>query len=400
MMWTRATLLAVCWALGAFVLAPARTLTVGQGGAQFQSIQAAIEAAQPGDVIEVAPGTYRESVVIAKDGVILLGSGSDRTTIESSTTVVSCLGVQSGRVEGFSLRHTGSQPGPAVLASASSLVIADTVITGATGAGVEIGAGDVVLLGSQIKANQGGGVLIHSRARATLIDNAIAQNGLQGGFAGVQVRGSSTATLRFNRIWLNGGSGVFVHGNSQAQLVGNSLIGNGLHGVSALEGGSVELISSSFFWNGQVGIRLGGVERAIVAGNFIAHNPLGLISQTQSLARGINLFIQNDRDIFGLGISPQEGRFIADALAHPQVSQLFQTLAQLGSTVKSLQQAPSDAQYQELVAQAQAAELIGAEIYLLGGLAEEAKIRFNLVIRLNPASPTADQARARLEQLG
>lgn len=45
-----------------------------------QSIQAAVDAAKPGDTVVVRPGTYRESVLISKPGLTLRGSG-DRTVI-------------------------------------------------------------------------------------------------------------------------------------------------------------------------------------------------------------------------------------------------------------------------------------------------------------------------------
>src|SRR5919197_1637583 len=43
--------------------------------ADFQSIQAAVDAAQPGATILVCPGTYREWVVITKDRLRLLAKG-------------------------------------------------------------------------------------------------------------------------------------------------------------------------------------------------------------------------------------------------------------------------------------------------------------------------------------
>lgn len=50
-----------------------------------QSIQAAVDAAQPGDTIVVRPGTYRESVLISTPGLTLRGSG-DRTVIVPGTS--------------------------------------------------------------------------------------------------------------------------------------------------------------------------------------------------------------------------------------------------------------------------------------------------------------------------
>src|SRR5438067_1849133 len=50
--------------------AQAATIIVNPG----QSIQAAVDIASPGDTILVRPGTYRQEVVIQKDGIRLQGS--------------------------------------------------------------------------------------------------------------------------------------------------------------------------------------------------------------------------------------------------------------------------------------------------------------------------------------
>jgi hypothetical protein len=51
---------------------PDHVITVGPG----QSIQAAVNAANPGDTILLGPGHYVQHVAIAKEGIILKGSGS------------------------------------------------------------------------------------------------------------------------------------------------------------------------------------------------------------------------------------------------------------------------------------------------------------------------------------
>jgi hypothetical protein len=58
--------------------ATARAATVIQV-APGQSIQAAVDAAQPGDVIKLAPGTYQASVLIQTNDITIEGSGSGPT---------------------------------------------------------------------------------------------------------------------------------------------------------------------------------------------------------------------------------------------------------------------------------------------------------------------------------
>lgn len=62
----------VAGSLSAAAPAGAAVRTVHPG----QSIQAAIDAANPGETIQVDPGTYSGYVTIAKDGITLRGSGS------------------------------------------------------------------------------------------------------------------------------------------------------------------------------------------------------------------------------------------------------------------------------------------------------------------------------------
>jgi hypothetical protein len=58
--------------------AGANTVIVHPG----QSIQAAVDAARPGQTVRLAPGVFHQSVAIVKDGITLEGSGADATTIE------------------------------------------------------------------------------------------------------------------------------------------------------------------------------------------------------------------------------------------------------------------------------------------------------------------------------
>ncbi|MGZ2357027.1 right-handed parallel beta-helix repeat-containing protein [Streptomyces sp. 372A] len=64
-----------------------------------QSIQAAVDAARPGDTIVVRPGTYRESVRISTPGLTLRGSGDDTVIMPAAGRAASgddCAGAGNG----------------------------------------------------------------------------------------------------------------------------------------------------------------------------------------------------------------------------------------------------------------------------------------------------------------
>ncbi|MET9423554.1 right-handed parallel beta-helix repeat-containing protein [Streptomyces sp. NPDC006540] len=63
-----------------------------------ESIQAAVDAAQPGDTIDIAAGTYTESVRITKSGLTLRGEGSDTVLKPSKTAAAAdtCAGAGNG----------------------------------------------------------------------------------------------------------------------------------------------------------------------------------------------------------------------------------------------------------------------------------------------------------------
>jgi parallel beta-helix repeat protein len=65
--------------------AAANTLCVNPGGSHgcYAKIQSAVNAASPNDVINVAPGTYKENVLIGKS-LSLIGAGADPSVIDAT----------------------------------------------------------------------------------------------------------------------------------------------------------------------------------------------------------------------------------------------------------------------------------------------------------------------------
>ena len=145
-------LLVVACVLALPTYARAATWTVGaEPGMDYVTVQAAIDAAAPGDTVLVALGDYNESIVLTKS-VTLAGAGRDLTTLTGAgSSVIRIDGTDSATISGFTI--TGGRGysdgavarGGGIYCSEASPTITDCTITGNT-------------------ASVGGGVYIHGGA--------------------------------------------------------------------------------------------------------------------------------------------------------------------------------------------------------------------------------------------
>ena len=78
-------MMALASLIGIFPEAQLESLCVDASGASgcFTSIQAAVDAAMPGDRIEIGPGVYPEDVLVETDGLKLRGVGVARDDYRS-----------------------------------------------------------------------------------------------------------------------------------------------------------------------------------------------------------------------------------------------------------------------------------------------------------------------------
>lgn len=82
-----------------------RTFTVPE---QFATIQAAVRAARPGDLILIAPGVYREEVIVTTAGITLRGRDRNTVILDGGfrrATGVKVLGADGVVVENMTARH-------------------------------------------------------------------------------------------------------------------------------------------------------------------------------------------------------------------------------------------------------------------------------------------------------
>ena len=193
---------------------PALVVGIGDGG--VATIGEALQAARPGQTIEVAPGEYRERIVL-RSGVALV-SRTPRGAVlvppaaSGSGSAVEAVGVRGARLSGFRVAGVAGAPWSVGVRLEGSEVELDAIeVTRAAGAGIEIrGADRSTVRYCYVHHNGGPGIAVAGAAAPRILANLIAANGLRAGAPapGVDVREAAVPLLTDNRIEGNGGPGV------------------------------------------------------------------------------------------------------------------------------------------------------------------------------------------------
>ncbi|MGH7384007.1 MAG: Ig-like domain-containing protein [Candidatus Rokuibacteriota bacterium] len=231
------------------------------------SIQAAVDAAQPGDTIQIQPGTYVEQVsVIAKNAGA--ATPASRIVIQADPTApvggVVLHGAASGCADGHAIRIRQSR----------FITIRGLTITGAGGAAIALAG------------NGGRNLAVHVER------NRIMGNGGPGCDGGITIAAGNVGTLIVNNLIVaNGRNGVATADGlgGPHTLVQNTIHGNGWNGVSAARGHVFLLINNAITGNGtQTGSTGGrvGVKREaalvplaiVLRNNLICGNRVGEIA--------------------------------------------------------------------------------------------------------------------------
>lgn len=251
-------------------IAAAETLTVCPWGCGFGSIQAAIDAAAPGDVVYVYPGFYRESLVITKD-ITLRGSGPDRVIIQGvrpGWPVISVWTTEPGNLIGIALEED----------TPIEVTLDGLQIQGAYWYSSDV---ECAVYASTICPD---GVAVRGRATVTLQNLWIHDNRDNGISLGLRVE----ATIRNCSIWNNGDDGIHAWLDTEVAILGSTISGNAADGINLQSrykvfswlaiGGPVEatVVGNSISGNGRYGIEAqSGDELVTCYGNAIWGNALG-----------------------------------------------------------------------------------------------------------------------------
>jgi hypothetical protein len=208
------------------VPASAGVIHVGPG----DSIQSAVDKADPGDTIKLAPGTYVQNVQIKKDGITLKGSGADETILKgggTQTPVDDVCGGEQGGVDGICVADASvPQNGPPTV----NKVIADVRVKGLTvesfgGTGVFFfGARDQRVSDVVANDNGGYGIAAFETTGGEYRGNVTPRNHEAGIYVGDSPQ--ADAVVRNNVSYANLGFGIFIRDAAHGVVQNNQVFDN------------------------------------------------------------------------------------------------------------------------------------------------------------------------------
>lgn len=235
--------------------AGAATITVPTG----DSLPAALDAAAPGDVLQLSPGVYAGDLDFGGKAVTVVGVGPE--------TIL--MGSGAGSVVRFA-----SGEGPAS-------VLDSVAVTGGfadRGGGIHIADASPTVLRTVVVGNravlQGSGIYV-ARSHAVLSNSVLAYNATGGGDPHALEIVDAGPVVVNNTIARNDSNGIILRGSSPADIRNNVIVSNGSRGrgrgICDFSGGLAR-IHYNLFWQNRVAAlltngvdfrRVGGAERAI-----------------------------------------------------------------------------------------------------------------------------------------
>jgi hypothetical protein len=220
-----------------------------------QSIQAAVDRADPGDTVLIRPGVYHQSVQIRKDGITLRGSGDFRggTVLLPPKTFPKtlCNGVFGPTGVCILAKNVNAKTG-AVITPVRDDTVTGMLIAGFPGNGV-FGYGTVGMTVTHVVAIDNGGYGI-SRfvSTRTLFAHDVAIGSAEAGFY-VGDSPDADTVVRDDRAFGNL-FGIFIR-HARQVLVKDNLVSGNCEGIMVLDDG-----------------QRGGVGNAIIVGNRVRNN--------------------------------------------------------------------------------------------------------------------------------
>jgi parallel beta-helix repeat protein len=197
----------------------AATITVCPSGCDHTTIQAAVNAASPGDTIQVGDGTYNENVDITKSLNIVSVNGSNVTKVNATNPADHVFYVTANNTNITGLTITGatngtipSPVGGIVLNGASNCDIKDNVLkSNFQGIILALGSNSNLVTGNNISLNLDVGLLMFQANNNNSIYNNFFSNNPSGNTIDSLINVNHWNTTKINGTNIIGGP--FIGGN-------------------------------------------------------------------------------------------------------------------------------------------------------------------------------------------
>ena len=199
---------------------------------EYSTIQEAIDASNPGDIIYVSKGTYYEHLAITKDRLVLVGENVSTTIID------------------------GNQTGTGIRILANNVTITGFTIQGS---------------GLQYEEDQG--IYVYRSSNQTIAGNII-----HNCHVGIRVHDSRNSRIIENTVGNNSDSGIILQVNTRNTFInGNNITNNGYVGINVFAYADNNTISENTIMNnGYCGIQLYLPRWNSVHGNILMFNERGV----------------------------------------------------------------------------------------------------------------------------
>jgi parallel beta-helix repeat protein len=204
-----------------------------------QTVQSAIDLAQPGDTVSVT-GTCNENILVRneKQRIAIVGSGG---------AVINGLITSS----------------PAINVRGKGIGIQGFTITGGS-RGVHLNRNSNAFINGNTIQNTGGdGILVDELAFASIYDNTISNNPFGNG---IMVSENAVTRIGFNlsedvspspnTITFNGANGIMVSRSSSARIVGNTISNNLVDGIFVTRSAQADIASNVINANGGSAVKI------------------------------------------------------------------------------------------------------------------------------------------------
>ncbi len=190
----------------------------------------AVDAAQPGDRIELLPGRYAGNIFVSKP-LDIVGIGDKASIIiEAKDANVFTWTAPSGLLSNLTIIQAGgTEPWGSVFFDNGSAVLEQSTLTSRTGAVIFVRGADAnpTIRANVIHDSKGSGLFIYEQAQGKISDNEISKTGA----VAIEISTRAAPEITGNRIFGSKGGGIFVQAGARGLISKNEIHDNALAGI-------------------------------------------------------------------------------------------------------------------------------------------------------------------------